>query len=536
MVTDRHPQRAYRAACPNCGAPVEFRSPASAFAVCSYCRSNIVRDGETLRRIGHSAELFDDFSPLQLGASGSYQQIGFTLVGRLQYGTAQGTWNEWHVLFDDATAGEVPRVAWLSEDNGRYVLAFDAPLPPGAAPPLESLQVGRELELAGQRWRVASVVQAKLLAAEGELPQPPASNREFGVADLRNVQGEVATLDYSDPQRPHWSVGRSVGLSELAMRGLAEEREKTLTGRAADCPNCGSALQVKLESTKSIVCGNCSAVVDVSAGIGGDLQHYLQGRMPRSGPPRIPLGSVGNFTFDGKRPLPWQVVGFLERHDEPEAGDDQSSWREYLLYHRNAGFVFLVDSDDGWSWVTPITGVPQMAGSDARWRDVRYRKLYDYRARVGHVLGEFYWRVERNQLTHNTDYAGTGKASQKRLNRERGDGVHAQEIVWSAGETITADAVAQGFGMTKQLGSAIRRDVEPLSANPHGQLAKAFVLLFVIAFVVSMFRCSDDDDNCNELRATYGEASQEYQACRNRIRPRTGGAAFGGFGSGGFHK
>ena len=32
-------RRAYRAACPNCGAPVEFRSAASPFAVCSFCRS-----------------------------------------------------------------------------------------------------------------------------------------------------------------------------------------------------------------------------------------------------------------------------------------------------------------------------------------------------------------------------------------------------------------------------------------------------------------------------------------------------------------
>ena len=82
MATDFSPQRAYRAACPNCGAPVEFRSPASAFAVCSFCRSTIVRDGEALRRIGKSAELFDDHSPLQLGASGRLDGLGFTLIGR----------------------------------------------------------------------------------------------------------------------------------------------------------------------------------------------------------------------------------------------------------------------------------------------------------------------------------------------------------------------------------------------------------------------------------------------------------------------
>jgi hypothetical protein len=49
--------RVYRAACPNCGAPVEFASAASASAVCSYCRSTLVRDGDALRRIGVVAEL-----------------------------------------------------------------------------------------------------------------------------------------------------------------------------------------------------------------------------------------------------------------------------------------------------------------------------------------------------------------------------------------------------------------------------------------------------------------------------------------------
>ncbi len=111
------PQRAWRAACPNCGAPVDFASAASASAVCGFCRSTLVRDGEALRRIGLSAELFDDHSPLQLGVRGTRQGLDFTLVGRLQYAYEGGTWNEWHALFDNG------RSAWLSEDNGAYVLS-----------------------------------------------------------------------------------------------------------------------------------------------------------------------------------------------------------------------------------------------------------------------------------------------------------------------------------------------------------------------------------------------------------------------------
>ena len=98
--------RAYRAACPNCGGTVEFRSAASASAVCSFCRSTLVREGDALRRIGESAELFDDHSPLQLGASGVFQGEAFTLLGRLQLAYADGRWNEWHALFAN---GRAPR-------------------------------------------------------------------------------------------------------------------------------------------------------------------------------------------------------------------------------------------------------------------------------------------------------------------------------------------------------------------------------------------------------------------------------------------
>ena len=141
------PQRAYRAACPNCGAPVEFASAASASAVCSFCRSTLVRDGDALQRIGAVAELFDDHSPLQRGAGGRLQGLPFTLVGRLQYRYAEGTWNEWHALFDHGVDGT--RSGWLSEDNGAYVFAFDSALAE-APPPFESLRAGQRLALGGQ--------------------------------------------------------------------------------------------------------------------------------------------------------------------------------------------------------------------------------------------------------------------------------------------------------------------------------------------------------------------------------------------------
>jgi ribosomal protein L37AE/L43A len=536
LATEPTPQRAYRAACPNCGAPVEFRSAASAFAVCSFCRSTVVREGEALRKIGESAELFDDHSPLQLGAAGRHQGAAFTLVGRLQYRYADGTWNEWHALFDGGKSG------WLAEDNGRYVIAFDAPLT-GDVPAATALRAGQQVRVAGEAWAVGSVTAAKLLAAQGELPYAPAPGRGFVVADLRSTRGEVGTLDYTEPAAPRWSIGRAVALGELTMTGLADAAEKTLKGRSLACPNCGAALEVKLATTQSIVCHQCHAVVDLGGtegkGLGADLRHYAQANGTE---PMIPLGSVGTLAL-GKGALPWQVVGYVERCEvDGDADDEQTFWREYLLYHRLEGFAFIVDAQDGWSWAAPITGVPERAGDGVKYGAAVYRKLYDYTGMVTYVLGEFYWQVTQNQRTANTDYQGTGAAAARRLNREATGSGDTQEVVWSAGETLSADAVLKAFHLAPEKAAALQRDALPTTlGGGTSLLAKIFLGLLIVVVVLMLLRCgSGSGRDCDSTRQTFGAASAEYQNCLDSRRSGgsygTSGGAFGGFSSGGGHK
>lgn len=538
MVTS--PQRAYSALCPNCGAPVAFASAASASAVCSFCRSTLVRDGDALRRIGTVAELFDDHSPLQLGASGTRQGLPFTLVGRLQVGYAGGTWNEWHVLFDAGADGT--RSAWLSEDNGAYVLAFDAPPPRELASgelALDALQAGGRVLADGMAWDVASVQRVHLIAAEGELPSPPRLQGDFIVADLRNPAGEVATLDGSDPARPAWSIGRKVTLAELRMQGLRELGEKTLGARGIACPNCGAALQVTLATTQSIVCHQCAAVVDVSAGVGGELKHYQQHNAGVSGAePQIALGRSGRLALNdapGGEPLPWTVVGYLERCDIPDdAGDETSYWREYLLYNREAGFAFLVDADDGWSWVRPITGAPLVRGEQANWQGVAYRRRWQYGARVTWVQGEFYWRVQRDETARVADYEGTGPNADARLSREQ----TRDEVTWSAGRTLDAGTVADAFGIEPAQRAALQRDVAPVSFSGSGARVAWIVFALVAVAVVLLSRCSDDD--CDKVRSTFGSGSNEYRQCLKQSGSgggfRTGGGSYGGWSTGGGHK
>jgi hypothetical protein len=517
--------RAWRAACPNCGAPVEFRSAASASAVCSFCRSTLVREGDALRRIGQSAELFDDFSPLAIGASGRYQGETFMLVGRLQLGTDEGPWNEWHALFDNGRDG------WLSEDNGRYVFAFDAPAPPDA-PLLAMLRPGAPVTAGGRRWSVGSVVQARLLAAEGELLQPPQAGQPFLVADLRNEANEVATLDESVPGTPHWSVGKPVALAELKMSGLRETSEKTLAARSAQCPSCGAPLTITLATTQSIVCANCKSVVDLSQGIGPDMAHYAQ---EQAREPGIPLGRTGRLAAEpGEPPLPWQVVGYVEKIEVASegGGDESEGWREYLVWNRTEGFAFLVDTNEGWSFVRTLTGTPTVRGDRAIWMDATYQRRWAYASRVAYVLGEFYWKVEANQLTQHQDYAGVSKGRQLQLSREE----TPSEVTWSAGQEIDAAAVAAAFGLDQPQAAALERAGPPSLGSVFSPRLLFWGILLLVLVVLMLSTCSRDQ--CGSQKNAFGADSAEYRSCRSRIASGIGyygatGGSWGGYSSGG---
>ena len=322
------------------------------------------------------------------------------------------------------------------------------------------------------------------------------------------------------------------------MSGLRDAVDKTLSGKGFQCPSCGASLQLTLATTQSIACHQCKAVIDVSQGVGADLSHYAQSNAGHDGAePLIPLGTSGKLTLDG-RELEWQVVGYQERCDVPaDSDDEQTFWREYLLFNRQEGFVFLVDSEDGWSWVKPLTGAPQVRGDVATWSNKTYRQRERYDAKVTWVLGEFYWRVRRDEAARVTDYVGTGAASQRRLSSER----TAAELTWSEGAVLDAQAIARAFRLAPAAGSALQRTRAGAPATLDGGLLKVGLIVAVVVVVLMIGFCSSRDSDCADVRATFGEASNEYQQCLRNSGGggtgfRTGGGSYGGYSSGGGHK
>ena len=495
-------QRTYTAPCPGCGAPVEFRSAQSTHAVCAFCQSTVVRQGDVLSRIGKMAELFDDHSPLQLFASGIYQKRAFTLIGRLQYKTAEGTWAEWSALFDDGAT------AWLAEDNGAYV--FTEPNEQALEmPPAERYAVGQTVNVSDQPFTVASNVQAQLISAQGELPKLPPLGQPFSVVELRSAEGEVVSIDYTGTP-PVVSRGTAVQLDDLALKGLKDASAKEEKGRQFNCPHCGAPVTVQLATSKSISCGSCNSIIDLSQGLGGELKAAIQDEPVQ---PLIPLGSVGQL-----QGVQWQVVGFQHRMGSEPGDDEWFGWSEYLLYNQKSGFNFLVDSEDGWSLVRPTTGAPAMRSPTARtvtYLGSTYTLKESYEAETNYVCGEFYWVVQRGQKTSNKDFV-SGK---RLLSLEQ----TPSEMVWSIGGAIAFDVVAKAFGLEDKKDLLKRDDVAPFSPSPSIGIGTIIVVVVAMVIVMSLLsRCSRCDP--------------KVQNCSSSSSSRSSGGSFGGFSGGGGHK
>ena len=506
------PQRAYRAACPGCGAPVLFRSAQSTHAVCGYCQSTVVRQGEVLQRVGKMAELFDDHSPLQLGASGKMGGMGFVLVGRLQYKSSSGTWTEWEVVQDDGQS------ASLSEDNGAYVYARPRAVK-RELPDAQHMRLGATTAIDGRTYAVTTNDTVQLLSAQGELPRLPPLGTPFALVELRS-QGDsasgqapgVLTLDYGPTlaQQPvAVNLGTSVLLEELQMVGIKAESAKDEKGRQFSCPACGAPVKVDFSSTKRLTCASCHSLIDLGSGVGAEVVAASQTEPVQ---PIIALGSTGQ--FQGKS---WQVVGFQHRMGtEPDDTDEHFGWSEYLLYNAQRGFQFLVDAEDGWSLVKPTTGVPTLAktGQSATYLGATYKLLYAYRAETTYVAGEFYWPVERGHKSYNRDFAqGNNLLSQEET---------PKEINWSSGSKLKAETVAAVFGLKDQAALLQRSDAQPISVL--GPTAKV-VLVLAIILLILVFNWLEKRQDCDP----------NVQNCASSSS-RSSGGSWGGYSSGGSHK
>lgn len=368
-----------------------FSLDASLLKVCEHCGSAVARKGADLASYGKVADPVSTPSVLSLGLKGDYEGAPpFRLVGRLQKSTGSGTWDEWLLGFANGSW------AWLSESQGKFHYMGQVPLPP--LPAFGELVVGETVDLgpAGV-FVVTETREGKFASAEGELPFDLAPGSPLRYADLQGRGGQFATIDYGAGSAAEAVyVGREVSLEELGFAGLRrpEAGRRAAQGEALACPQCAGPLELRApDEALRIACPYCGSLLDVKA----DLR-VIEAMSSVPVRPLIPLGSKGRI-FGGE----WTLIGFMERSVTVEGV--RYPWREYLLHDPRRGFRWLTESKGHWSFVDPVhAGDVLSAFGGLRYQGQRFKHFQSGRAKVDHVLGEFYWEVARGDVASTNDY------------------------------------------------------------------------------------------------------------------------------------
>lgn len=203
----------FKLSCPSCGADVVFKSKASVFAVCTYCKSTLLRQDMNVELYGKMSEIQEDMTPFQIGTTGYYLGQKFELLGRLRIAWSDGFWNEWYGLF--ANQQEL----WLAEAQGFYGVSFfseDYNLPL-----LEELKVGGQISLHGKFFQVDDIKEATCVGSAGELPFAAPIGRKAVSIDLSASGGKFANIEYSGEEKRLY-IGEYLEFDDFKFSNLRE--------------------------------------------------------------------------------------------------------------------------------------------------------------------------------------------------------------------------------------------------------------------------------------------------------------------------
>lgn len=412
--------------CPSCGAPIEFRAGSSVAKVCEFCGATVFRTDRGLEDLGKVAAIANVPSLIAVGDSGTLAGRAFLVLGRVQLDHGTGPWDEYYVVYDGGASS-----GFLAYAEGIWYATSESAAGI-AVPEFGSLRVEMDVPLGGAGpFRVAEVKAARVVSAEGELPERALPGASRSYADLHGRDDGFATIDYGDLSRPpEVFLGRrfperDLRVTEAGPRTVAKVRTATIR-----CPNCGGDLpKLAGERTERIGCRYCGAVSDVAA------QTVVAKQEAAMQTPPIPLGARGTLGD-----VAWTCIAYLERSAEIEGA--RFSWEELLLFAEGTGFRWLVKDEGSWLFVDPVNvadlDLGRMPGT-AVYRGAAYRLRNQSTARVDSVLGEVYWKCEVGETVRASDYV-RGPAV---LSREETPG----EVRWSRSNPLPWPVLARAFGV-----------------------------------------------------------------------------------------
>lgn len=448
-----------------------FQSSIAVFAVCSHCRSMVVRHDVNAEAIGTTAQLPPDLSPLQIGTHGEIDGQGFTLIGRVRVAYDEGSWNEWCALFGDN------RYGWVAEAQGFFMVSFEFSPPAGFPKSPDALPVGVAWNIEDKSYTVMDCKRSVCLGSEGELPFLATPNRQATSIDMSGQDARFASAEFSDAGTRLF-IGRYARFDDLRFSNLrpvpgwsegATEPERK-DASSLKCPNCGAAVELRAAGfTMSATCGSCGSIMDTAT---PDLALIIQAQKQQRRIPLLPIGRRGELFG-----INYEVIGFQH------VKDGFSGWVEYLLFNPWQGFAWLVTYNGHWSFVRRLYEQPQLgrgvlSGSSAHatFEGETYHLFAKSDVETDYVVGEFYWKVSVGMNTQVSDFISPPRILSSETYPD------LTEKTWSQGEYIEPETIEKAFNLEEHL----REPVGTYLNQPNPYLAKSRQLKRIVPIVASV--------------------------------------------------
>jgi hypothetical protein len=205
--------------CPSCGAEHELLDPSTISLVCDYCDNVIVWDEQGMKLSGKQSRLSEGFSRLYRGAMGSIQGKRFQILGRVRYSFGRGFWDEWYLMLDTGAG------VWITEDN--HELSLQAVLETGTQfGHYSNYNVGEDLKIEDEGFRIQEIGQAICLGIEGALPKDVSPDERYPYVDGASFNGQKTFgLEYDGPNEGmppslfvgSWLVAQDITLDDESL-------------------------------------------------------------------------------------------------------------------------------------------------------------------------------------------------------------------------------------------------------------------------------------------------------------------------------
>ncbi len=202
--------------CSTCNRALQFKSEESSLLICSQCQTVNWRVNAGTGNLQKIDPVQEDMSIIRLGTNGSYQELSFEVIGRLQYLFQERYRNHWFLHYNNNITG------WLGDWEGNYSLfksiaeprhTFDKPSP------------GKKIQIQETEYFLERMDVSYLVLGEGELPSFYLTNEKFITLEFYSFISELALANIFTKDQVEAFTGQYVEVSALKLQNFREHHD-----------------------------------------------------------------------------------------------------------------------------------------------------------------------------------------------------------------------------------------------------------------------------------------------------------------------